>query len=145
MMRTIKILLVVLLFAHAGRAQQKAADSLLMVKDFLYEIKLSIPAKSDEVTGSINKLQTLLRREPFYRQLIGRQIAIVMPGNTTVSKEMIQQFKFIVQSAALLRSDLKQAGLQSKAAQNEVKYLNRNIQPLADQLTGYSKKAMEVQ
>lgn len=139
-MKTIKLIIVCLLLANAGMSQQKGTDSLLLVRSYLLKIKSAIPSKSSEVNQKMQLMQTLIRDGSRQQSVLERQLKGKLPGNTNLQHELMQQFKFVIQSAAILRSDLKTIPLNNSSVQNEVSYLNKHLPPLADKLNDYSKK-----
>lgn len=129
------------MLTRQGITQNKKADSLLMVKDYLLLIKSAIPADSSQVKQKVTQLQQLVRQGSFQQGVMERQIRSMQGSHAQTLKDMVQQFRFIVQSAALLRSDLLQAGFSSGSAQEEMRYLHRHIPALVDQLYTFAKRA----
>lgn len=119
---------------------KKKADSLQMVKDYLLQIKSAVPKDSSQVKQSVAKLRQLVRQGGFQQQVMERQIRSIQGQDAETLKDMVQQFRFIVQSAALLRSDLEQAAFSNKSVQEEIRYLHKHIPPLVHQLNVFAGK-----
>lgn len=124
-------------------AQNKKVDSLLIVKDYLLQIQSAIPADSNKVKQKIIQLQGLVRQGSFQQEVLERQITALKGNNAEDLKEIVQKFRFIVQSAALLRTDLQQTAFSSASVQQEIRYLHKHIPPLAHQIHAIARSAKD--
>lgn len=142
MMKATMFLFALLLLTGAVSAQQKAGDSLQLVKDYLLEIKAAIPAKSNEVNSKMHAMQGLIRKQTQYQVMLQNQLTKILADNVTLRKEVQQQFDSVVQSAALLRSDLQQLPLGDSSVQGEILFLKKNVPLIVEKISEYIRKAV---
>lgn len=124
--------------------QRRPADSLLMVKDYLLEIKAAIPTRSMETDSAVIKLGTLIRKATAQQAIMERQFDAFRVKDPSGKIEMVQQYRWVLQSAILLKTGLKETGFDSENVREEMQYLNKQLPALVHKLYYYSKKASAV-
>ncbi|WAC40044.1 hypothetical protein [Pedobacter sp. SL55] len=134
------IFALVLLFAALGAKSQtiKNVDSLMAIKNYLLTIKEVINAKEFAIKHKIEKLDSLIKigvlQESRFKKYLSKE------ANKNETENLIRQFHFIVQSAAIYKMDVKQAGFVINASSlGEIKYMNQHIPPLVDKINYYAK------
>ncbi len=134
------IFALVLLFLGLSAKSQtlKNVDSLMAVKNYLLTIKEVVNSKNLTMKHKITKLDSLIKignlQESRFKKYLSREI------NDKETENLLSQFHFIVQSAAIYKSDVKQAGFVIKAnSLGEIKYMNQHIPPLVDKINYYAK------
>lgn len=128
---------------NAEAQQQKHIDSLLMVKDYLLTLQQVVSDRETTLRKKVEQVDSLLKKGVYYETLFKTHlIPIVTPYQE--SERLLQSFRFIVQSAILFKTDVKQQGYKpGKSSAAEVLYLNKNIPPLVDSIYRYCSKALK--
>src|SRR5690606_5734051 len=119
-LKPMKCIIIPLLFSILTNAQSKTTDSLLLVKTYLTELKKTATSKQSK-KAKLLKLEPLLRDGIRQRGILNRNIKRTKNPNET--EELVRLFNFILQSAILYKSDIK----NNYSGAAEISYLKMNI------------------
>ncbi len=100
------------------------------------EISSSIPKKeSVTIPKEIQQLEDLIREGKKQKRIFENQLNIILKNDPNEKKILLQQYNFIIQSAILLKTDLKQNNcLYNKSSLNQAHYLYKNSAVLIDKI-----------
>ena len=118
-------------------AQRTAIDSLFRVQDYLLEIKSSVNS-NESPKKKLEKLNRLIQSASTQKDIFSRNIAKIS-GNKEETTQLKSSLNFILQSLALYTTDLKRNNM--KSAENELKYMNKNISHLVYKIDFHCKMA----
>lgn len=122
----------------------KSADSLFMVKSYLQQIQKTVENKQLTTANRISQLNALIQQGSWYQEVLARTIASTLQNNSQEQNNLIQQYRFIIQSAILYKTDLRSNNNHPGSNSNEeVRYLKQHIPPLIhkiNQNAGYLKQ-----
>ncbi len=121
-----KKLIVILLIFCAQLQAQEGNDSIVIVKNYLSEIKQTVLSKKSK-KAKILKMQQLIRVGIDQREIFERNIRRTKSHEQ--AEELIRSFNLILQSAILYKNDLAETN-----ADSEVIYLKNNIPKLLKEL-----------
>lgn len=138
-----KLWLFCFLYSTAALGQkQQHIDSLFKVKDYLLLLQQTVTDKNNAVKQQYGKIDSLLKNGVYYQNLLQVHLAAVVM--LTDERERLQQsFRLIIQSAILLKTDIKQQGYKAgKNTNSEIQYMNKNIPPLVHSIYRYCREAL---
>ncbi len=121
------LILILFFFGIQMNAQTKSKDSLVLVKEYLYELKSTVNSSKFK-KSKILKMERLIRTGITQREIFERNIK--RTKSKEEAEEMIRTFNFILQSAILYKNDIK----KNYSGYSEVKYLNTNIPVLLQKM-----------
>jgi hypothetical protein len=129
-------LLMVLMTSSCFSQSYKPVDSLFIVKDYLIEIKNSMPNKgSVTILEEVKKLEALIRQGTKQKIVFENQLNIILKNDSKEKESLLQKFNYILQSAILLKTDLKQNNyLYNESSLKEAQYLYKNSAVLIDKI-----------
>ena len=119
----------------------KPVDSLFMVKDYLMEIKSNIPQKESKTTADkVKNLERLIRLGTKQKKIFENQLNVILKNNPKEKELLLQKYNHVLQSAILLKTDLKQNKyLYDKISLDEASYLYKNSSALIDRIYYHCK------
>ena len=122
-----------------AKAQSRATiDSLWIVKDYLQALQESIPNNANEVAVKIQKLDSLIRLGTQKKIFFDQQLQVVLKHNPKEIKELLRKYDLVLQSAILVKTDVKQNQLATKQTKEEKYFINKNCSFLIDKLYFYA-------
>lgn len=123
--------------------QQKHVDSLFMVEEYLLLLQRVVSDRGTTQRKKVEQVDNLLKKGVYYESLFKTHLAPIVPAYQ--ERERLQQsFRFIIQSAILFKTDMKQQGYKpGKSSRGEVLYMNKNIPPLVDSIYRYCSEALK--
>lgn len=120
--------------------QQRAIDNLFQVKDYLLEIKNVINSNNMNGRQQYEQIATILRSASGKEKQLEVSLKEIIPIKHPDYKTMTADFHWIIQSAALYRSDLMNNGYKRDRKNQESIYLNQKIPGLVSMLYKHCHK-----
>lgn len=110
------------------KAQNSSSiDSLFLVKNYLLTLQHTVENKQLSNTIKVQQLDSLVKKASGYQVVLNTHLQKIHYTDTAISS-MLQQYRLIIQSAILLKTDLRQNGYQNTAGSSaEIYYLYRHI------------------
>lgn len=130
-----KILLLFLLISIFANAQKSRIDSLLVISDYLSEIRNTVNENSIDKVQRLQKLKVLITEASAKEKNFKSNLKEIIPTNNYDYKMMTNRFHLILQSLVLYKSDIS----NNNNGLSEKKYLNQNIPPLIDKINYHCK------
>ena len=130
-----KILLLFLLISIFANAQKSRIDSLLVISDYLSEIRNTVNENSIDKVQRLQKLKVLIKEASAKEKNFKSNLKEIIPTNNYDYKMMTNRFHLILQSLVLYKSDIS----NNNNGLSEKKYLNQNIPPLIDKINYHCK------
>lgn len=132
------VIIVLLLASSFANAQYKTIDSLLIVKNYIQTIQENIPKEVKEVAKKTEKLDSLIRLGTQKKDFFNRQLQVVLKHNPKEIKELLRKYDLVLQSAILVKTDLKQNQLGNQQTKEERHYLYKNSSFLIEKIYFYA-------
>lgn len=110
-------------------------DSLLMINDYLSEMRNIVNENNIDKDERLQKLKTLIKEASIKEKKFKTDLKEVISIENPDYKLMTNSFRLILQSLVLYKSDIS----NNNNGLSEKKYLNRNIPPLIDKIYYYCK------
>ena len=130
-----KILIIGFLMQHlAGAAQTRQPDSLQLIQRYLLEIRKAVTVQKWDGQKQFQQISGLLERGMVYYQRLPQ----LLKQQTTVSDDeqatFFRTFRYVVQTLALYKADMKESGLKRPANKEDDAYLTNQTHELSNQL-----------
>lgn len=137
-----KILLIGLLMqAFTGSAQTRSTDSLLLVQQYLLDIRKAVTVQKWEgekqfqlITALLEKAYVLEKRFP---HLIHNKPSV----NDQMKTELYTTFRHVLFTLALYKADMKQSGLKRPTNQDDYTYLTQKTTELSKSIQRIRERA----
>lgn len=111
----------------AAKAQNSSIDSLFLVKNYLLTLRHTVENKQLSNTIKVQQLDSMAKEASGYQVVLNTHLQKIRYSDTALSS-MLQQYRLIIQSAILLKTDLRQNGYQNTAGSlAEIYYLHQHI------------------
>jgi len=134
-----KILLLFLLVSVFANAQRSRIDSLLVINDYLSEIRNIVNENNIDKAQRLQKLKILVKKASEKEKKFKSNLKEIIPTNNSDYKMMTNRFHLILQSLVLYKSDIS----NNNESLSEKKYLNQNIPALIDKINYQCKISEE--
>ena len=119
-------------------AQKSTVNRLLMINDYLSEIRTTVNTKNLK-KQQLQKLEILIKEASAKEKQFRSDLKEVIPTESLDYKTMTDSFHLILQSVALYRSDIS----NDESGLSEKRFLNQNIPPLIDKILYHCKRFEE--
>ncbi len=113
-----------------------AADSLQQLTDTLQRLLHIVQNTGTDLKAHADRVREFMRLGTREREeRLAYHINRLQPANETMKKDLLQQFRFIMQSLALYRSDLRKADFKpTESSEEELIYLRKKLPELIESL-----------
>lgn len=132
------LIIALLLASGFANAQYKTIDALLIVKNYIQTIQGSIPKKEKEVADKIKALDSLTHLGTQKKIFFDQQLQIILKDNPEEIKELLKQYDLVLQSAIVVKTDLKHQLFETNETKKEMQYLNKSSAYLIDKIYFYA-------
>lgn len=132
-----KCLILFIMIWFQANAQKTVIDSIFGVQDYLLEIRNSVNS-NESPRKKLDKLNSLIQSATTQKAIFSRNITKIS-GQPQEEVQLKSLLNFILQSLVLYETDLKNNNI--KSAQNELKYMNKNISNLVYKIDFHCKVA----
>ena len=139
MIKSIAISALLLLSVFTNAQSKKTIDSLWMVTSYLQAIQKSTPKDTKEVAMKMQQLDSLIGLGNQQKKILERQLNVIIRDNPKEINDFLKQYDLVLQSAILLKTDLKQNQFGIKQTKNEMAFLEKKSAFLIDKLYFYAK------
>lgn len=113
-------------------------DSLLMVKNYLLQIQHTVESKQLKASVQINRLDSLIHKGSWQQEVLTRNLPAVLHNNSQEQNNLLQDYRFIVQSAILYKTDLRNNNNKPNGSTTEeMRYMKQHIPPLVSKIAHY--------
>ncbi|MGO4770336.1 hypothetical protein ACEN2I_01630 [Flavobacterium sp. W22_SRS_FK3] len=136
--KIILLFLILLSFVCTNAQSSKTIDSLMVVKDYLLTIKGALPHDASEVSQSIKNLDSLIHLGTQKKIFFDKQLQIILKNNPEEIKALLQKYDLVLQSAIVVKTDLKQHLFGTAETKKEMYYLYGSSSFLVDRIYFHS-------
>lgn len=112
---------------------KKNIDSLFLINDYLHDIKST---SNNKLSGEIQyaRIDELIKKGTQHNQILQRNLKVILSNNKQKYSDLNNRFRMILQSAILLKTDLKNSNFVLPKNNSEQIYLSKNIPILIDEI-----------
>ncbi len=130
-----KILLIGLLMqTFTGSAQTRSTDSLLLVQQYLLDIRKAVTVQKWEGEKQFQLITALLEKAYVFEKRFPHLIHNKPSGNDQMKTELYSTFRHVLFTLALYKADMKQSGLKRPTNQDDYTYLTQKTTELSSRI-----------
>lgn len=115
-------------------AQTRSTDSLLLIRQYLLDIRKAVTVQKWEGEKQFQLISELFQKGATFDRRLADLLKTQTAENDAAQKEIIQTFRFLIQTLALYRSDMKNTGLKRPTNQDDYIYLTQKTTELSSRI-----------